>query len=575
MRHPLIAAAIAAALLAGCQREAAPPQTAAPAPATPAATGDEASGSSHTFSQKITAEDFAEHVRTLSSDAFEGRGPGTNGERRTTAYLAEQLKRIGAKPGNGDSYFQPVPMVEITGSPETTLTFSFADSSTQTLAYGDDMVVGSRRTIPEASIANSEVVFVGYGINAPELGWNDYDGLDVAGKTVVVLVNDPDYDAAEGADMLFRGRAMTYYGRWTYKYEEAARQGAAAALLVHDTVPAAYGWDVVRNSWSGPQYDLPSSEDGSPKLMIEGWVTNDAAQALMSKAGQDLAALSAKAKQKGFTAVPLEGVTASSSIRNQIREATSNNVVGIIEGSERPDEYVLYMGHWDHLGRSFSAPGGDGIYNGAIDNATGVAGVLEIGEAFAASPPKRSVILLLVTLEESGLLGSRYYTEHPLFPLHKTAAVINLDAMSVIGPARDMTVVGFGNSSLDDLLVEALKPSQREARAEPTPENGFYFRSDHFNFAKKGVPALYAKGGPDHVEKGVEYGHAQAADYGQHRYHKPADEFDPSWDLRGVVEDLDVLFNVGNVIASGEDWPQWRPTSEFRAAGDGLAAQRQ
>lgn len=578
MRHPLIAAAIAVALLTGCQRDAETPAPAAtPTPAQASTTPDDAALPAHTFSPDIAAADFAAHVQTLASDAFEGRGPGTAGERKTTAYLVEQLQRMGAKPGNGDSWFQAVPMVEITGSPETTLSFSFADESTQTLAYGDDMVVGSRRTVPEASIADSELVFVGYGINAPELGWNDYAGLDVAGKTVVVLINDPDFDADEDAETLFRGRAMTYYGRWTYKYEEAARQGAAAALIVHDTKPAAYGWDVVRNSWSGPQYDLPSSEDGSPKLMIEGWVTNEAAQALLAKAGQDLADLSAKAKQKGFAAVPLAGTTATTSIRNQIREATSNNVVGVIEGSERPDEYVLYMGHWDHLGRSFSAPGGDGIYNGAIDNATGVAGVLEIGEAFANAEtrPKRSVILLLVTLEESGLLGSRYYTEHPLFPLHKTAAVINLDAMSVIGPTRDMTVVGFGNSSLDDLLIEALQPQQREARPEPTPENGFYFRSDHFNFAKAGVPALYAKGGPDHVEKGVEYGRAQAADYGAKRYHKPADEYDPDWDLRGVVQDLQVLHAIGERIAGSDVWPQWRETSEFRAAGDALTAQRQ
>ena len=575
MRYPLIAAAVAVALLSGCQRESTAPAAGSNAPASTAATAD-TSMPAHEFSPAITAEDFAAHVRTLASDEFEGRGPGTAGERKTTAYLAAQLERMGARPGNGDSWFQAVPMVEITGSPETTLTFTFADGSTQVLRYGDDMVVGSRRTVPEASISNSELVFVGYGINAPELGWNDYEGLDVAGKTVVVLINDPDFDAEDGADTLFRGRAMTYYGRWTYKFEEAARQGAAAALIVHDTRPAAYGWEVVRNSWSGPQYDLPSSEDDSPKLMVEGWITNEAAQALLAKADQDLAGLTAKAKQKGFKAVPLAGATAATSIRNQIRETTSNNVVGVIEGSERPDEYVLYMAHWDHLGRSFAAPGGDGIFNGAVDNATGVAGVLEIGEAFARGErPKRSVILLLVTLEESGLLGSRYYTEHPLFPLHRTAAVINLDAMSVMGPAKDMTVVGYGNSDLDDLLIEALAPQNREARPEPTPENGFYFRSDHFNFAKKGVPALYAKGGPDHVEKGVEYGNAVAAEYGAKRYHKPADEFDPEWDLRGVVQDLEVLHAVGARVANDGIWPQWRPASEFRSAGDALAAQRE
>ena len=480
-------------------------------------------------------------------------------------------------PGNGDSWFQAVPMVEITGSPETTLDIRFADGSSQTLAYGEDMVVGSRQTVPEARIEASELVFVGYGINAPEQGWNDYEGLDVKGKTVVVLINDPGFATQDPA--LFRGNAMTYYGRWTYKYEEAARQGAAAALIIHESAAASYGWDVVFNSWSGPQYDLPSSVDPSPKLQVQGWISGPAAERLFSAAGQDLPALVEAAKQRGFKSVPLAGANVSTTIKNQIRESSSNNVIGLIEGSERPDEYVLYMAHWDHLGRSFSSPGGDGdgIYNGAVDNASGVAGVLEIGGAFAAMQqrPKRSVILLLVTLEESGLLGSRYYTENPVFPLERTAAAINLDAMSVIGPSRDMTVVGYGNSSLDDTLRESLVPQQREPRPEPTPENGFYFRSDHFNFAKKGVPALYAKGGPDHVEKGVEHGQAMAAEYNRLRYHKPADEFDPSWDLRGVVQDLEALFEVGRRIADGTDWPAWSAESEFRAAGEILAGQRQ
>ncbi len=584
MRLSILACALAAGLLAGCQREQTP--TTPEAPPTPADSAATAAGSppeaipgvvEHDFDAAIRAEDFSAHVQSLASDEFEGRGPGTVGERRTTAYLVQQLERLGARPGNGDSWFQAVPMVEITGSPETTLDIRFADGSSQTLAYGEDMVVGSRQTVPEARIEASELVFVGYGINAPEQGWNDYEGLDVKGKTVVVLINDPGFATQDPA--LFRGNAMTYYGRWTYKYEEAARQGAAAALIIHETAAASYGWDVVFNSWSGPQYDLPSSVDPSPKLQVQGWISGPAAERLFSAAGQDLPALVEAAKQRGFKSVPLAGANVSTTIKNQIRESSSNNVIGLIEGSERPDEYVLYMAHWDHLGRSFSSPGGDGdgIYNGAVDNASGVAGVLEIGGAFAAMQqrPKRSVILLLVTLEESGLLGSRYYTENPVFPLERTAAAINLDAMSVIGPSRDMTVVGYGNSSLDDTLRESLVPQQREPRPEPTPENGFYFRSDHFNFAKKGVPALYAKGGPDHVEKGVEHGQAMAAEYNRLRYHKPADEFDPSWDLRGVVQDLEALFEVGRRIADGTDWPAWSAESEFRAAGEILAGQRQ
>lgn len=570
MRHSAIACAIGVLLLAGCQREATEPTPpAAPETTVPAEPA-------HAFDAAMSAEDFAAHVKTLASDAFEGRGPGSNGERRTTQYLVEQLERIGAKPGNGDSWFQAVPMVEITGSPETTLAITFDDGTSETFAYGDDMVVGSRQTTPEASVQDSEMVFVGYGINAPEQNWNDYAGLDVKGKTVVMLVNDPDFDAAEGAETPFKGRTMTYYGRWTYKYEEAARQGAVAALIIHETQAASYGWDVVFNSWSGPQYDLPSSEDPSPKLEVQGWLSGPAAERVFATAGLDLAEQMAAAKQRGFKPVSLKA-QASTTIKNQIREATSNNVVGVIEGSERPDEYVLYMAHWDHLGRTFSAPSGDAIFNGAVDNATGVAGVLEIGEAFAAQDPKpkRSVILLLVTLEESGLLGSKYYAEHPLFPLEKTAAVINLDAMSVIGPSKDVVVVGYGNSVLDDYLTDAVKPQNRRVEPEPTPENGYYFRSDHFNFAKKGVPALYAKGGPDHIDLGTEHGKAQAADYTAKRYHKPADEFDPEWDLRGVVQDLDALYAVGRRIADEATWPAWNPSSEFSAPGKELAAKRE
>lgn len=585
MRQIAIVCAVSMALLSACKGpdQAAPTASSEPAAAGSTAAPDAAkapgeaatTASTHAFTPAITAEDFAEHVRMLSSDEFEGRGPGTAGERKTTAYLVEQLKRIGATPGNGESWFQSVPMVEITGSPETELGIRFDQGSGMDLAFGEDMVVGSRLNKPEVSLQDSELVFVGYGINAPEQNWNDYEGLDVKGKTVVVLINDPDFDAPEGAETPFRGKAMTYYGRWTYKFEEAARQGAAGALIIHDTAPAAYGWDVVRNGWSGPQYDLPTSEGSDRKLDVEGWLTGESAAQIFEAVGQDLDALKLAAKERGFKPVPL-AAKATTTIKNQIREASSNNVVGVIQGSERPDEYVLYTAHWDHLGRSFSAPGGDGIFNGAIDNATGVAGVLEIGELFASEGhrPKRSVVLLLVTLEESGLLGSRYYAEHPLFPLEKTAAAINIDAMNMVGPTRDMVIVGYGNSSLDGHLADALKTQDRVTVPEPTPENGFYFRSDHFNFAKKGVPALYANGGPDHIEKGREFGMEVAADYVANRYHKPADEFDPNWDLRGVVQNLEALYAVGARIASEQDWPTWSETSEFHAPGQELAAKR-
>ncbi len=575
MRTIAIACAVGALLLAGCQREAAPPAADSPAPvAEPAAGQAEAEAEpGHAFSSQIAAEDFAAHVRTLASDEFEGRAPGTAGERKTTAYLVEQLERLGARPGNGDSWFQSVPMVEVTSALDGAMTITFENGSEQAFTPGEDLVLGSRRTVEQVGIDGSDLVFVGYGINAPEQEWNDYAGLDVTGKTVVMLINDPGFATQD--ENLFRGNAMTYYGRWTYKYEEAARQGAAGALIVHETRAASYGWDVVYNSWSGPQFDLPAGTDAEPLLAVQGWISGPAAERIFSAAGQDLQALVEAAKQRGFQSVALPA-KASATVNNRVREATSNNVIGLIEGSERPDEYVLYTAHWDHLGRSFSAPGGDGIFNGAIDNASGVAGVLEIGAAFAAQrpAPKRSVVLLFVTLEESGLLGSRYYAENPVFPLAQTAAAINLDAMSVIGPSRDIVVVGYGNSNLDDHLRTTATAQGRVVVPEPTPENGFYFRSDHFNFAKAGVPALYAKGGQDHVEHGVEFGQAQAAEYNRLRYHKPADEYDPDWDLRGVVQDLEALYAVGRSIADEDSWPQWSPSSEFRAAGDALAARR-
>ena len=565
----LATAATAALALAACQRSGdAPAASTAPA-TTPATAGTTA------FDAAIRAEDFAAHVQTLASDEFEGRAPGSAGEEKTVEYLKAQFERMGLQPGNGDSFFQTVPMVETTADPSTTLRLT-VNGQPRDLAFGTDMVIGTRTGQPKISVENSELVFVGYGVNAPEQNWNDYAGVDVKGKTVVMFVNDPGFHAQD--PQLFEGKRMTYYGRWTYKFEEAARQGAAGALIIHDTEGASYGWDVVKNSWSGAQFDLPASDDPDPRLPMQGWLTGDAARSLLADLGHDLDALYRAANTRGFKAIPLKA-QASVTLNSQISQKSSRNVIARLPGTTRPDEAIVYMAHWDHLGNHAhegEAPpaGGDLIYNGAIDNATGVAGILEIAEAFTAQNPKpeRSVLFLAVTLEESGLLGSKYYVAHPSVPLAKTVAVINLDAMPVIGASRDMTVIGFGSSELEDLLAKVAKTQSRTLRAEATPEDGFYFRSDHFNFAKAGVPALYAKGGEDLIDGGTAAGQAAQVDYRDKRYHKPGDEFDPAWKLDGVVQDLEALYAVGREIAGGNQWPNWYEGNAFRAAHDRLRA---
>lgn len=552
----------AALVLAGCNRPAETP--ADPAAASPASAGIDSSDGI------INAADFAAHVQALSSDEFAGRAPGSIGEDKTVAYLQAEFERLGLKPGNGDSYFQTVPMVETTASEDTVLRLD-VDGKPRELKFGDDMVIGTRTGQAKVSIDDSDLVFVGYGVNAPERGWNDYAGVDVKGKTVVMFVNDPGFHS--GDDGLFEGQRMTYYGRWTYKYEEAARQGAAAAIIIHDDKGASYGWDVVRNSWSGAQFDLPAKDDPEPRLPAQGWISADVARSLMADLGHDLDGLYRAANKTGFKAVPLKAKL-SLDLASTTAEKSSRNVVAMLPGKTRPDEAIVYMAHWDHLGDhghegDNGDDRGDTIYNGAVDNATGVAGILEIAEAFARQPaPERSVLFLAVTLEESGLLGSKYYVAHPAIALDKTVAVINLDAMPVIGKSRDMTVVGLGNSELEDLLKQQTDRQGRELRAEATPQSGFYFRSDHFNFAKAGVPALYAKGGDDLVEGGADAGRKAQMDYRDNRYHKPGDQFDPAWPLDGVVQDLEALHGVGRTLADGAQWPNWREGNPFRAARD-------
>ena len=568
MNRPLLFTLAAALALAACDRQAPAPDAAAPTPA-PDTT---APAGTHVFSDAIKAEDFAELVKTLASDEFEGRGPGTPGEDKTVQYIQAQFERIGLQPGNDGEWFQTVPMQETTADEATTLTID-AGGKPHALKFGTDMVVGTRTGKTEVKIDGSELVFVGYGVDAPEQQWNDYAGVDVKGKTVVMFVNDPGFHAKD--DSLFEGKRMTYYGRWTYKFEEAARKGAAAALIVHDTEGASYGWDVVKNSWSGAQYDLRAADDPEPRLPVQGWITGEQAKAIFADAGLDIDELRREANKRGFKPVPMKA-TLSVDLKSTVAEKSSRNVIGLLPGTERPDEAVVYMAHWDHLGKHEGEPG-DNIYNGAVDNATGVAGIIEIAEQMAKlGKPKRSALFLAVTLEESGLLGSKYYVAHPSIPLDKTVAVINLDAMSVTGKARDLTVVGLGNSELEDVLKPIAQKQGRTLVQEAHPEAGGYFRSDHFNFAKAGVPALYTDGGTDLVEGGKAAGDAAGKDYNEHRYHKPGDEYDPdTWKLDGTLDDLAAVYEVGLQLANGDAWPNWYEGNAFRAAREKMMAGKQ
>ncbi len=516
----------------------------------------------------ITKEDIARHVQILASDEFEGRAPASRGEEKTLQYLVEQFRKLGLKPGNGESYLQEVPLVEITADEAMRLTIS-GKGKTLRLAYLDDFVAGSPHVASKVELKNSPLVFVGYGIVAPEYDWNDYQGLDVKGKTVVVLVNDPGY--ATGDSTLFRVKAMTYYGRWTYKYEEAARQGAAGVLIVHQTGPAGYPWTVVRNSWSGPQFYLQSEDSGKSQSAVQGWITLESARRLFQAAGLDFDKLEQQAAQKGFKPVALP-LTASLTIRNTFRFSKSHNVVALYPGKDRSDEYIIYTAHWDHFGINPTLKG-DSIMNGARDNATGTAALLELAEAFSKLdfPTRRSVVFLAVTAEEQGLLGSAWYATHPIFPLNKTVANINMDAMNIFGPTKDITVIGLGYSELDDLLEQEAQKQGRYLRPDPEPEKGYYFRSDHFSFAKQGVPALYAKMGVEHVEKGEQWMRERVDWWVKTHYHKPSDEYDPEWwDLRGMEQNVRLLFRVGYRLADSNWFPNWREGTEFRAKRDAM-----
>jgi Zn-dependent M28 family amino/carboxypeptidase len=513
----------------------------------------------------ISVQTLKDVTKTLSSDAFEGRKPTTPAEEKATAYIVDRMKAAGLKPGNHGSWFQNVPLVELNAQNVTPFTFT-GGKAPVSLTQGSDMVLHTYRVTPNVAIKDSDVVFVGYGIHAPERGWDDYAGVDVKGKTVVVLVNDPDWERPERTG-LFEGKAMTYYGRWTYKYEEAARQGAAAVLIVHDTEPAAYGWGVVESSNTGPQLELDAPGGHMDQSQAIGWMQLAKAKELFASAGKDFDQLQAAAKVQGFKAVPL-GLKGSVSFTNTIKRQASKNVIGILPGTERPDETVLYTAHWDHLGHCTPVKGDD-ICNGALDNASGVAGLIALAEAqVKAGPARRSMVFMSVTAEEAGLLGSEYYARNPVYPLAKTVGGVNMDGLNVVGPAKDFVVTGAGKSELEDLMKPLVEAQGRMVKPEPNPERGGYFRSDHFSFAKLGVPMFDGGSGEDMVDGGVAKGHAAALDYIANRYHKPQDEYDPSWNWTGAVQDLTLYYQLGRELASGSIWPNWYKTSEFRTIRD-------
>jgi len=513
----------------------------------------------------ISTETLKEVTQTLSSDLFEGRAPTTPGEDKTIGYIAGRMAAAGLKPGNHGSWFQKVPMVEITTNPAITMRFSGGKQPID-LAYKTDFVAGSYRVIDKTAVKSSDVVFVGFGINAPERGWNDYAGVDVKGKTVIILINDPDYETKDLKGP-FDGRAMTYYGRWTYKFEEAARQGAAAALIVHDTFPAAYPWGVVVSSWTGPQLFIDSADNRMTETQANGWMTGDAAQKLMTSAGKSLPQLVAAAKKKGFKAVPL-GLKADVTFDSNVKRQASYNVVGILPGKTSPDDVVLYSAHWDHLGRC-EPVNGDDICNGALDNATGTAGLIALAEAHAkAGPADRSIVFAAVTGEESGLLGSAWYGDNPVYPLSETVGGVNMDGLNINGRTRDIIVVGPGKSELEPILERYASAQGRKLVPEATPEKGHYYRSDHFSFAKHGVPMIYFDSGEDLVEGGVEAGRKASEDYTTNRYHKPQDEYRADWNWDGALDDLTINYQIGRELATGSAWPNWYKSAEFRAIRD-------
>jgi Zn-dependent M28 family amino/carboxypeptidase len=552
-----ILALTASALVAACGGSGQPAQT----------------GAANVQVPDITAEAILEHIRVLSADEFEGRAPGTKGEQLTVDYLIEQAKKLGLQPGNPDgTYVQKVPMVGITGAEARPFTVT-KGSQKRTFKYSDEVVAFTQRVTDTASIDNSDLVFVGYGVTAPEYDWDDFKGMDLKGKTLIVLVNDPQVpDASDPSKLdpqVFNGQAMTYYGRWTYKYEKAAELGAAGVFIVHETGPAGYPWPVVQG-FLGERFGLIAENKNMDRAAIEGWFSLETAQEIFKMAGHDFDALKKQALSRDFKPVPL-GLRASMTLRNTMRTIDSQNVVAKLEGSDPQlkDEYVIYSSHWDHLGM-LQGVEGDNINNGALDNASGVASLLEIARGFTQIQPrpKRSILFLFVTAEEQGLLGSAYYATHPLYPLEKTLANINIDGVNQWGRTSDITVIGMGASDLDDYLRDAARTQNRTLVPDPESEKGFYYRSDHFNFAKVGVPALYTDSGVSYIGKDANYSKQKRDEYTANDYHKPSDEIKPDWDLSGAAEDAELMLLVGYNVANADKFPEWKPGNEFKAIRD-------
>lgn len=519
---------------------------------------------------EITAADLSARDKILSDDIFQGRGPGTPAGERAADWIADEMKRIGLKPGNHGSYFQNVPSVVIAldGAKSS---FSFTTpQGVITPKFPDEVTYWTPRFASNtARVKDAPLVFVGYGVVAPEYNWNDYAGMDVKGKTVVILINDPGNEDANPDPNFFKGKAMTYYGRWTYKYEEAARQGAAAAIIVHETVPAAYGWQVVRNSNSGNKLWLDAKDKNVSHVAIEGWITLEGAKELFKRAGLDYENEKAAANRRGFKAVPMPGETLSVEAHSRISHLKTRNVIGVIPGTKHPGDYILYTAHWDHLGVKPDVAGSDKIYNGAIDNALGVCSILEIAEAFAHEKrPQRSIAFIDWTLEEQGLLGSQYFAEHPLWPVSRIVGGLNIDAPLPEGRAHDLVLIGSSASELEPILASALKTQSRTISPDPEPEKGYFYRSDHISLAKVGVPMIDPAGGYDLLDGGKQAGQALRNDYREHHYHQPSDEWHADWNLEGPVSDLKVLYTFGDTLANGDSWPNWYPGNEFRAVRD-------
>jgi Zn-dependent M28 family amino/carboxypeptidase len=564
-----------AILIAACARDSSS-NTSAGSSAPAAFTDTTATSAAVTAAaQAIDTASLMQHIRDLAADSMEGRAPGTPGEEKAVAYLSEQFQKLGLKPGNPDgTYIQKVDLIGYKAHPTASFT---ARGKTLSLRYPDDYIANSRHNRDSTRIDGSDVVFVGYGVVAPEYGWDDYKDVDLKGKTILMLINDPAVPApnAAGGDSsaldtaMFKGKAMTYYGRWTYKYEIASEKGAAAAIIIHETGPAGYPYEVVRSSNSAEQFDVPSA-NAENRVPVEGWIRLEKAKELLRDAGLNFDSLKAAAKKKDFKPVTLDA-KANFNVKIDHREIQSKNVVAKLEGGDKKDEYVIYTAHWDHLGKDTTLKG-DQIFNGAADNASGCAALLDIAQAYTKlpTPPRRSILFLSVTAEEKGLVGSKYYAAHPLYPLAKTAADINMDGINQWGRTNDFTVIGLGNSTLDDALTRILKADGRTVRPDAEPEKGFYYRSDHFEFAKQGVPALDTDAGTDFIGKPNGYGMRKRDEYTSKDYHKPSDEVKKDWDLSGGVQDVRTLFRVGYVVAQQDAMPEWKPGTEFKAKRDSM-----